>query len=231
MKHQSIPLDIEARNDLFEEGTANLVAECRGIIKDRLKNLFAAVSSEMLAKQLWQGSIEPSSIQQALLSLDKLQAFLADLSLELSSLTAGVLERPVLLRLVEERLGITPEVQARLLGEQLAWSRKTVILNKTLMETCHLVWNRAVSDCAWPVRKLKPGKLLWRMLGTTPQEEEKRCLQELTWAVEGVRVNMQKRLFKAISIQVAVQLWALYDDLSQDQTTDVLMNLETDYCA
>jgi hypothetical protein len=30
------------------------------------------------------------------------------------------------------------------------------------MEACHLVWNRAVSDCAWPVRRLKPGKLLWQ---------------------------------------------------------------------
>ncbi len=229
MKHQSISLDIEARNDLFEDGVANLVAECRGIINSRLKNLFAAVSGEMLAKQLWQGSIEPGGIQQALLSLDQLQVFLSGLSVELSSLTAGVFKRPVLLSLAGEQPWITPEKQARLLGEQLAWSRETHILNRVLTEACHLVWQRAVSDCAWPVRRLKPGKLLWRMLGTTPQEE-RRCLQELTRAVEGVVANMRKRLGRTISLEIAVQVWSLYDGLPREQTADAL-NLETDSCA
>jgi len=75
--------------------------------------------------------------------------------------------------------------------EQLAWSRETHILNKALMEACNLVWNRAASDCAWPVGRLKPGKLLWRLAGATPADEERRCLQELTRLVEGVMVNMQ----------------------------------------
>lgn len=231
MKHKSITVTIETRNDLFEDGVANLVAECRGIIDDRLKKVLSAVSSEVLAEQLWQGSIEPGSIQQALLSLDKLQAFLADLSAELGSLTTGVFERPVQLQMDAAQQGALPKEQAVLLNEQLVWSRETVILNKTLMDVCHLVWNRAVGDCIWPVRKLKPGKLIWRLLETAPAEEERRCLQELTRAIEGTRVNMQKRLFRAISVQMAAQVWSLYDDLSQDQTTGVLMNPETGYCA
>lgn len=231
MKHKSITVIIKTRNGFLEDGVANLVAECRGIIDDRLKKVLSAVSSEALAEQLWQGSIEPGSIQQALMGLDELQVFLIDLSAELGSLTAGVFERPVRLQMDAAQQGALPKEQAVLLSEQLVWSRETVILNKILMEVCHLVWNRAVSDCIWPVRKLKPGKLLWRLLGTTPAEEERRCLQELTRAIEGTRVNMQKRLFRAISVQMAAQVWSLYDDLSQDHTTGVLMNPETGCCA
>ena len=101
-------------------------------------------------------------------------------------------------------------------------------MNRALMEACHLVWNRAVSDCVWPVRRLKPGKLLWCLTGVTPADEKKRCLQELTRSVEGIRVNMQKRLFREICLQVAVQVWSLYDGISQDT---YFMDPETGYCA
>jgi hypothetical protein len=95
------------------------------------------------------------------------------------------------------------------------------------MEACNLVWNRAASDCAWPVGRLKPGKLLWRLAGATPADEERRCLQELTRLVEGVRVNMQKRLFRAFSLQVAAQVWLLYDSVSRERTNGNFMDPET----
>ena len=94
---QSVPVDVKARHDLFEDGVASLVTECRGIIEDRLTKALAAVSGEVLAEQLWRGAIDPWDIRQALLGLVKMQGFLADLSTELSSLTAGLFQRPVLL--------------------------------------------------------------------------------------------------------------------------------------
>ena len=90
-----------------------------------------------------------------------------------------------------------------------------------------MVWNRAASDCAWPVRRLKPGKLLWRLAGDTPADEERRCLQELTRSVEGIRVNMQKRLFRAISLQVAAQVWLLFDSVSRESTNGNFVDPET----
>jgi hypothetical protein len=232
-KQQYIPVDIEARHNLFEDGVACLVAECRRVIEDRLVKALSAVSGEVLAEQLWQGSVDPLSIQQVLLGLGKLQAFLADLSVELSGLAAGVFKRPVLLDLAGAQQRLLPDGcpagVVKVLGEQLAWSRETHILNRALMEACHLVWNRAVSDCAWPVRRLKPGKLLWSLTGVTPADEKKRCLQELTRSVEGIRVNMQKRLFREICLQVAVQVWSLYDGISQENT--YFMDPEMGYCA
>jgi hypothetical protein len=234
-KLQYILADDKARDDLFEDGVASLVTECRGIVRDRLAKAFSAVSSEILAEQLWQGSIDPRSIQQALLGLGKLHVFLAELSVELSGLAAGVFKRPVLLDLAGAQPNLLPggcpAGVAKVLGEQLAWSTETHILNRALMEACSLVWNRAVSDCAWPVRRLKPGKLLWRLTGFTPADEKKRCLQELTRSVKGLGVSMQKRLFKEICFQVATQVWSLYDGVSQEKNSGDFLDPETSYCA
>ena len=234
-KQQYIPVDVKARHDLFEDGVASLVAECRGIVQDRLVKALSAVSGGVLAEQLWQGSTDPRSIQQALLGLGKLQAFLAGLSVELSGLTAGIFKRPVLLDLDGAHQKLLPDEcpadVEKVLGEQLAWSRETHILNSALMEACHLVWNRAAGDCAWPVRRLKAGKLLWRLTGVTPADEKKRCLQELTRSVEGIRISMQKRLFREICLQVATQVWSLYDGVSQEETFGDFVDPETRYCA
>lgn len=224
-RHQFIPVDAQIQPNLLEDGVANLVAECRRIIEDRLTKALSATSGEMLARQLWQGSIEPRNIQQAMLGVGKLQAFLADLSVELSSLAAGVFQSPVLLHMAAAQEKLSP-VDA-VLGEQLAWCRETHILSKVLSEACQLVWNRAVSDCAWPVRSLKPGKLFWRLACATTADEERRNLQELTRSVEGIRVNLQKRLSRAIFIQVATQVWSIYDDMFQEQTNGRFLNVET----
>jgi hypothetical protein len=225
MKHGSMTVDLETRNDHFEDVVANLVAECREIIRERLMRALSAVSGELLAEQIWRGSIEPRGILQALLGLERLQAFQAELSAELGSLAAGVFSRPVLLRVTAGQ-GVLSEEMAEILGEQLAWGRQTRMLNSALKEACHLVWNRAAGDLAWPLRSLQPGKLLWRLLDTTPADEERRCLQELTRSVEGVRVSMQERLFRTISLQAAEQIWSLYDDLSQQEISGVQLNPE-----
>ncbi len=222
---QSVPVDVKTRNGLFEDVVASFVTECRGIVEDRVKKAFSAVSGEVLAEQLWQGRIDPRNIQWALLDMEKLQAFLAELSAELSSLTAGVFHRPVLLQVTASEDGLWPQDLAGIIGEELDRNRGTLFLNKTMMEACSLVWSRAVSDCAWPVRRMNPGKLLWCLAGVTPADEEKRCLQGLTRSVEGVRVSMQKRLFRAISLQVATQVWSLYDSVSPEKTT-AFMNPE-----
>ena len=228
---QYVPVDVETRHDLFEDGVAVMVAECRGIVQDRLVKLLSAVSGEILAEQLWQGDIDPRSIEQALLGFGKLQSFLEGLSVELSGLAAGVFRRPVLLDLTDAHQRLLPDSVEMVLNEQLAWSRETHILNSTLMEACQLVWNRAVNDCAWPVRRLKPGKLLWRLTGVTPADEKKRCLQELTRSVEGLRASIQKRLSRKICLQVAVQVWSLYDGMHRETTSGDFVDPETSYCA
>jgi hypothetical protein len=223
-KRQYILTDNKAGHALLEDGVASLVEECRGIVRDRLAKSLSAASGEILAEQLWQGDI-----------LGKLQTFLAELSAELSGLAAGVFKHPVLLDLAGSQpnllSGGCPAGVVKVLGEQLAWSRETHAWNSVLMEACTLVWNRAVSDCAWPVRRLKPGKLLWRLTGCTPADEKERCLQELTRSVEGIKVNMQKRLFKEICFQVATQVWSLYDCVSQEKDAGDFVDPETGYCA
>jgi hypothetical protein len=225
-KLQPVSVDVNTRDGLFEGVVASLVTECWGIIEDRVKKALSMVSAEALAVQLWQGSINPRRIQRALLDMEKLQVFLAELSAELSSLTAGVFYRPVLLQVTASEEELLPKDLAGIIGEEMGWGKETLFLNKALMEACSLVWSRAVSDCAWPVRRLNPGKLLWCLAGVTPADEERRCLQGLTRSVEGVRANMQKRLFKAISLQVATQVWLLYDDVAPEKTTTAFIDPE-----
>ena len=225
-KLQPVAVDVENRDGLFEDVVASLVAECREIIEGRVKKVFSVVFAEALAVELWQRSINPRDIQRALLDMDKLQMFLAELSAELSSLTAGVFHRPVLLQVTASEDGLLPKVLAGIIGEELDWGKETCFLNNTLVEACSLVWSRAVSDCAWPVRRLNLGKLLWCLAGVTPADEERRCLHGLTRSVEGIQISMQKRLFEAISLQVATQVWSLYDDVYQEETTTAFVNPE-----
>ncbi len=230
MKHQSVAVNLEDRKNLFEDTVADLVDKCQGIIMKRLGQLFSGISGQDLAEQLWQGSLDSRRLRQALPGLEQLPGFLASLSGELGSLTASLFGKPVLLQFKVKQEGV-PEEQAMLLGEQLAWSRETHILGKALVEACYIVWNQAVADCAWPVQRLNPCKMLWRLFGTTTAEDERRHLQELTRAVEGARVNMQKRLCREISRQTALQIWSIYDSRIEDQTFGALMNTQVDYCA
>jgi hypothetical protein len=207
----------------------SLVAECQGIAENRLRQELASISAAVLAEQLWRGSLASGDIQQALLTMERVRAFLTELATELSSLTAGIFQQPVLLRLTldKEDFQPCPAIERRILGEQLSWCRETYAANKILQEVCHQVWQQAINKCAWPVRRLKPGRLLWGLAGVTPGEEERRCLQELTRSVEGIMVNMQKRLSRAISLQVAGQIWSLYDDLATESAATGYIDPDT----
>ncbi len=231
MNFRMTNVDTETCNDLFADSIARLVDECRELIKERLQQLlFSGVSCEALAKQLWQGGIKPASIAQAVFGQNDLVAFAADLSSELGSLVAGAFYRPVLLR-VDTKRSTVLEDQVKILDEQLAWGQETHMLNQILMITCQLVWKQAVSDSPWLVRKLKIGNLIWRLTGSSPAEEERRCQQDLARTIEGIKINLQKRLFNEIAIQVAAQIWSLYDGQTEKETSGLLVNPETDTCA
>lgn len=229
MNCRLITVDTENGSDLFEDSVANLVVQCQGLIKERLQVLVSTMSSDVLANRLWLGEIRPAGIGQAVLGAQEWHSFLAALGTELSSLAAGVFHNPVMLKLASEQQELAD--QTSLIEEQLDWGQETYILSKILMNACHLVWQEAVSDYAWPIKMLKPGKLLWRFLGSSPEEEERRSLQELTQMIEGVKVNLQKRLFREISIQVVSQVWSLYDVRMEKRIADIFMDSEWDNIA
>ena len=230
MQHQPLPVDVKTINRFSANDVARLVTECQEIIEDGLKEVLSTVPDAVLAGQLWSGRISPCHIQQELIGPGRLQSFVAGLSAELSSLAAGIFQRLVLLQVCLPDGQAVSGGMAKILNEQLTWSREKHILSKALVEACDLVWDPAVPNYAWPARWLKPGRQLWYLAGATSVEEEQRCLQELTMSMEGVRVNMQKRLCREVSLQIAAQIWSLFDSISE-KISGAFMNPESDYCA
>ena len=87
--------------------------------------MVAAVSSDVLAKRVWSGEIQPGPYRgQVVLGAQELTSWLAELGAELSSLAAGVFCHPVMLHLTAGPQDLTG--QTALIREQLAWVRRRI---------------------------------------------------------------------------------------------------------
>ncbi|BCV20288.1 hypothetical protein [Moorella sp. Hama-1] len=204
------PVSITGRqvNTLLEMRLAGQVDRCREIIAGRLRELLAGTASAELAAGLWEGSINITRLEEALMPEQECRHLVAELELELAARLAGILRRPVKLEL---RLPPLDQNSRVLLADHLDAGWETFLLAGLLNKTCHLVWHRATGNLPWPLKELKPDKRLSKAFDIAPTGIKECCLQELTAMIEGLKISLQHYLMRELGRQVALQAWALYD--------------------